>query len=74
MPCTRNFARESLRSVNMCKTRVNARSSQGTVVIIIECKGSVIIVNEYLVFINTVYYCVRFICLCFSSHIFFFAR
>ena len=54
MPCTRDFARESSRSVKTCKTRVNARSSQGTIVIIIECKDSVIIVHEYLVFINTV--------------------
>ena len=54
MPCTRDFAHESSISVNTCKTRVNARSSQGTVVIVIECKESIIIVNESLVFINTV--------------------
>ena len=41
----------------MCKTRVNVRSNQGIVVI---CKESEIIVNRYLVFVNTVllYYCV----------------
>ena len=54
MPCTRDFAREFSRSVNACKTRVNACSSQGTVDVAIERKESVIIVNEYLVFINTV--------------------
>ena len=52
MPCTRDFAHESSISVNTCKTRVNARSSQGTVAIVIECKESIIIVNEYLVFIK----------------------
>ena len=39
------------RSVNTCKARVNARSSSGTVVIIIECKDSVIIVNEHSCYI-----------------------
>ena len=53
MPCTRDFAHESSRNVNTCKARVNARS-QGTIAIVIECKDSVIIVNRYLVIINTV--------------------
>ena len=35
MPCTCDFAHESSRSVNTCKMRVNARSSQGAFVIVI---------------------------------------
>ena len=49
--------------MNTCNTRVNARSSQGTVVIVIECKESVIIVKEYLVFINTVVIVCIYLCL-----------
>ena len=72
MPCTHDLARESSGGVNMWKTRVNARNSQGTVVIVIECKDSVIIINEYCLL--TLYSIIMCIYLCFNSHIFFFAR
>ena len=52
---------------------MNARSSEGTVVIVIECKDSVIIVNGYLVFINTVSIIVC-VYLCFKIHTYFSLR